>query len=204
MDKEKFRVRQALKLIASDLPELIEAEPNDDPAHATPIPAPGSVSGIISASNIRPDADLFRFSSKEGESWVIETTAAQRGSPVDTRIELLHSDGRQVERVLLQAVRDSAINFRGIDSNTADCRVDNWQEMELNQLLYFHGEVVKLFRAPQGPDSGFLFYSMNGKRRCFFDTSPAAHALDEPCYIVEAHPPGARLASTGLPVFAVY
>jgi hypothetical protein len=36
--------------------------------------------------------------------------------------------------------------------------VENWEEMELNQLLYLQGEVVKLFRAPQGPDSGFLFY----------------------------------------------
>jgi len=29
--------------------------------------------------------------------------------------------------------------------------------MELNEYLYMQGEVVKLFRAPQGPDSGFLF-----------------------------------------------
>jgi len=63
---------------------------------------------------------------------------------------------------------------------------------------------VRLFRAPQGPDSGFLFYSANGRRRCYFDTSPAAHAVDEACYIVEPHPPGAKLVSTGLPVFPVF
>jgi hypothetical protein len=63
---------------------------------------------------------------------------------------------------------------------------------------------VKLFRAPQGPDSGFLFYTMNGKRRAYFDTSATAHALDEPCYVVEPHPPGARLAATGLPIFTLY
>jgi len=73
--------------------------------------------------------------------------------------------------------------------------------MELNEFLYLQGEVVKIFRMPQGPDSGFLFYSSAGKRHAFFDTTSTAHALDEPCYIVEPHPPGAKLVANGLPVF---
>jgi hypothetical protein len=75
--------------------------------------------------------------------------------------------------------------------------------MELTQYLYLGGEVVRLFRAPQGPDSGFLFYTLNGKRRNYFDTTASAHADAEPCYIVEPHPPGARLVPNGLPVFEV-
>jgi hypothetical protein len=73
--------------------------------------------------------------------------------------------------------------------------------MELNELLYLQGEVVKLFRAPQGPDSGFVVYELNGKRRTFFDTSATVHALDATCYIVETHPPGTPLVPNGLPVF---
>jgi translation initiation factor IF-1 len=34
-----------------------------------------------------------------------------------------------------------------------------------------------------------------------FDTTPLAHALHEPCYIVEAHPPGTEFPATGLPQF---
>ena len=132
---------------------------------------------------------------------MIETTAAQRGSPIDTRLEILHPDGTPVERLQLRAVRDSSVTFRGIDSDTTDCRLVNWEEMDLNQYLYLQGEVVRLLRAPQGPDSGFLFYSAHGKRRCYFDTSAAAHAVDEPCYIVEPRPPGAKLGDNGLPVF---
>jgi hypothetical protein len=75
--------------------------------------------------------------------------------------------------------------------------------MELNEFLYLQGEVVKLFRAPQGPDSGFLFYASAGKRRAFFDTSATAHALDEPCYTVEPHPLGAKLPPNGLPTFTL-
>jgi hypothetical protein len=130
--------------------------------------------------------------------------AARRGSPVDTKIEVLHADGKPVERLLLQAVRDSRINFRAINSDAEDVRVDNWQEMELEQFMYLQGEVCKIFRMPQGPDSGFQFYSFKGKRRDYFDTSAAAHALDEAIYIVEPHPPGTKLLPNGLPTFPVY
>ena len=71
------------------------------------------------------DVDLFKFEAKEGQHWIIETDAAQRGSPVDTKLEILHADGEPVEQVVLQAVRNSAINFRPIDANSAAWRVDN-------------------------------------------------------------------------------
>jgi WD40 repeat protein/mono/diheme cytochrome c family protein len=204
LDSEKFRSRRAFKLLVGADSEALEKEPNDEPAQATPIPAPSAVSGRIFSARGNPDVDLYRFSAQKGRSWIIETLAARRGSPVDTKIEILHADGQPVERALLQAVRDSAITFRGIDSNSPDCRVDNWEEMELNEFLYLQGEVVKIFRMPQGPDSGFLFYTSSGKRRAFFDTSAASHALDEPCYVVEPHPPGSKLASTGLPIFKLF
>lgn len=218
LDSDKFRSRREFKLLVSDGREFAEAEPNDRPQNATRIQAPASVAGRIWSqasprssqfgsgdfAGGRSDADLFRFESKAGQRWIIETAAAQCGSPVDTKIEVLHADGRPVERLVLQAVRNSAVTFRGIDSNSTDCRVENWEEMELNQYLYLQGEVVKLFRAPQGPDSGFLFYTSAGKRRNYFDTSATAHANEEPCYIVEPHPPGAKLIANGLPVFPLY
>jgi hypothetical protein len=76
--------------------------------------------------------------------------------------------------------------------------------MELNQYLYLQGEVCRIFRMPQGPDSGFQFYNSRGKRLDYFNTSPVAHALDEAAYIVEPHPPGSKLAPNGLPVFTLY
>ena len=147
--------------------------------------------------------DYFQFQARAAQPLIIETDAARRGSPIDTKIEILHADGKPVERLLLQAVRDSHLTFRAIDSNTDDLRVENWQEMELNQLMYLQGEVCKIFRMPQGPDSGFQFYSIGGKRRDYFDTSPIAHPLDELTYIVEPHPPGTKLVPNGLPVFPV-
>src|SRR5437867_1074028 len=201
LDAEKFRARRAFKVLAAAGPQLVEAEPNGAPANAMPIPVPCAVNGRIGQVG---DADLFRFEAKSGEQWILETDAARHGAQVDTRIEVLHPDGTPVARILLQAVRNSAVTFRGIDSVTTDCRVENWEEMELNEFLYLQGEVVKLFRAPQGPDSGFLFYASAGKRHAFFDTSATAHALDEPCYIVESHPLGTKLPPNGLPTFTLH
>jgi hypothetical protein len=201
LDPEKLRWRGSPKVSVSERAQILEREPNNSPGEAMPLEVPLTVSGRISGER---DEDWFRFNAKQGESWVLETVAAQTGSPADTKIEVMDSTGKPVLRVLLQAVRDSAITFRGIDSNTPDCRVENWEEMELNQYLYFQGEVVKLFRAPQGPDSGFLFYTSNGKRRNYFDTSATAHPNAEPCYIVEPKAPGTTLVQNGLPVFPIY
>ncbi|HEV7226700.1 MAG TPA: pre-peptidase C-terminal domain-containing protein, partial [Pirellulales bacterium] len=220
VDLNRFRAARPLSVMAAAGAELLEAEPNDAPEQATTIVAPGSVNGRLfnvapalrDGDGISPprsvgataDVDLFRFESKAGQTWIIETLAGRRGSPVDSKVEVLDSQGKPVERLLLQAVRDSYIEFRGIDSNGAGFRPKNWEEMDLNEYVYVQGEVLKTFRMPQGPDSDMQFYSLGGPRRCYFDTSATSHALGETVYTVEPHPPGDRLVPNGLPVFALH
>ncbi len=185
--------------------EIQETEPNNTPKHANPISAPGTVIGVLNPSRGQSqDADFYEFPAQQGETWILETWAAQQKSPADTSLEILHSNGDPVERVLFRAVRDSYITFRPIDSSQDVVRVKNWEEMELNQWMYLNGEVAKLFRMPQGPDSGFLFYKSNGKRRLYFDTSATIHATGDPVYIVEPFAPGSKLIDNGLPVFPHY
>jgi WD40 repeat protein len=186
---------------------ITEFEPNDDPAHATPLAIPGAAKGAFvspghpNSNGTNSDPDLYRIDARAGQTWIIETNAARSGSLADTKIEILHDDGRPVLRALLQAVRDSWINFRPIDSSSPDVRLEFWEEMDLNQYVYMNGEICRTFRAPQGPDSGFQLYTLNGKRRGYFDTSATVHAKDEPCYIVEAYPPGSAIVENGLPIF---
>ncbi len=192
---------------AGDMSEAKDVEPNDTPADATSIAAPAKISGIIHANREGQtvDADLYRFTAKAGEEWMIEVNAARQKSPLDSRVEVLDAEGQPIQRVLLQAVRDSYFTFRGKDSNTSDdYRVHNWQEMELNQFLYADGEVVKLWHYPRGPDSGYQVYPGRGSRFTYFDTTPMSHALQAPCYIVQPHPPGTELIPNGLPVFPLY
>ncbi|HVV98907.1 MAG TPA: c-type cytochrome domain-containing protein, partial [Planctomycetaceae bacterium] len=188
------------------LAQVNEAEPNDNFNEATPLTVPAVASGVIHAN--RPgtsrDVDLYRFESAAGRDWVIEVNAARSGSPLDSKIEVLDAQGQPVLRAQLQAVRDSYITFRGIDSNTRDVRLHNWEEMDLNQYLYMGGEVCKLFLYPRGPDSGFQLFPNSGSRITYFDTNATTHAVNETCYIVEPHPPGEKLIPAGLPVFPVY
>lgn len=175
-----------------------EVESNDAFAQAQAISLPVTVNGKFAAAG---DRDLFRFEAKAGQVWMLETNAARKSSLADTKLELLAPDGRPVQRLVLQAVRETYNEFRPIDSNGPDIRLKNWEEMDLNQFLYIGGEVLKTFRMPQGPDSGMQMYNVGGKRLNYFDTSATIHALDEVCYIVEPYPVGTKLIDNGLPIF---
>ncbi len=185
--------------------ETQETEPNGLPDQALVVSLPAKIKGVIHSEAAGPDIDLFRFSAKAGETWVFDVDAARSKSALDSHVEILTVKGEQIPRVLLQATRDSYFTFRGKTSaQSDDFRIFNWEEMSLNQLLYCNGEVVKLWRAPRGPDSGFDVYPGRGERWNYFDTSGLAHPLGEPCYIVESHPPGTSLIPNGLPVFTVF
>ncbi len=205
VDRSRFRLRGPVTVVAGSTTEIVEAEPNDDFSSANPIAVPSVAGGRIRVHDDAgtPDVDLFRFTARAGQVLVIETEAARRSSPIDTRIEVLDTDGAPVPRVLLEATRDSAITFRPIDSESGGARLDNWEEMQLNQYLYMRGDVCRLFRMPQGPDSQMDFYTRHGRRRNYFGTSATAHPLFEAVYIVEPHPPGTELVPNGLPTFLI-
>jgi hypothetical protein len=215
VDPARFRARRPLAVRVVPAAEPEEAEPNDAPERANSIHIParpepgageaapgrgGAVHGRIGASG---DADLYAFESEAGKAWVIETEAARRGSPADTRIEVLTADGKPVPRVQLRAVRDSYLTFRGIDANTLEARLAHYEEIGLTQFIYWRGEVNRLHRHPRGPDSGFAMYSVGGARRTYYDSTSVSHALEETVYVVEAHPPGTTHPANGLPTFTL-
>ena len=184
--------------------EVAESEPNDAVEAARRISLPAAVRGSIGRAG---DVDCVRFSARAGAVLVVEVSAAREkpASRLDSRVEVLHADGRPVEQVVLQAVRDSWFTFRGKTSDQSnDFRLHNQDQMELDQYLYANGEVNRLWLYPRGPDSGFDVYPGAGKRHTFFHTSPIAHALGEPAWIVAPLPAGTRPTPNGLPVFQLY
>ncbi len=184
--------------------ELEEAEANDSPAEAQLIPLPARITGTIDGDGAS-DQDYYQFRANAADRLVVEIFAASEESPLDSVVEVLDESGNQVLRTRLQAVRDSWFEFRGKDSTTSDdFRVFYWQEMELNDFLYSDGEVVRLWQYPRGPDSGFKVYPGFGSRYTWFDTTPTAHALLAPCYIVVPRGPEEEIAPNGLPVFPIY
>ena len=205
LDARTYRSRMEMKVKVSTMAEVLEIEPNDTFVSAQGVKAPVSINGRLWVSG-KPgalDADLYAFEAKAGEEWMIETEADQLKSPVDTRIDVLNADGTPVERMKLQAVRSSFNNFRSVDADNPDIRLENYTETGLDEYVYFNGDVMKTFRLPRGPDGGFLFYSSNGKRRAYFDCTATAHPLDEPCYVIEPLRPGQSPVPNGLPVLSL-
>ena len=200
LDAKTLRFRTMPSLRVSALAQVNEVEGNDDLAKAQVVSSSANINGLLAQAG---DTDHFAFDAKKGQTWIIETLAAQAGSPADTKLEVLHPDGKPVARLLMQAVRDSYNNFRSVDANNPDIRLQNWEEMELNEYVWFNGDVMKIIRMPRGPDGGCFFYINDGKRRAYFDTSATSHSLDEPCYVVEPYPLGSTIAANGLPIFTL-
>lgn len=200
LDAKALRFRTMPSLRVSALAQVSEVEGNDYLAKAKVVSASANINGLLAKAG---DTDHFAFDAKKGQTWIIETLAAQAGSPADTKLEVLHPDGKPVARLLMQAVRDSYNNFRSVDANNPDIRLQNWEEMELNEYVWFNGDVMKIIRMPRGPDGGCFFYVIDGKRRAYFDTSATSHSLDEPCYVVEPYPLGSTIAANGLPIFTL-
>ena len=195
------------------LPKVAEVEPNDEPSKPRRFPRRAS---RRAQSRRTPCAGQARTA--HGACLLLTTTSSAStpkpatsgsskprppaaGSPLDTKIEVLDASGQPVPRLLLRAVRDTVIEFRGMNSEQRGVRLANWEEMLLNEYVYLSGDVIKLFQQRRGPDADAQFYPENGNRFAFFDTTSRAHALGEPAYIVVPYAVGTELPNNGLPVF---
>jgi WD40 repeat protein len=174
--------------------------------NSRPLPIPSRTLGCIGQ---RGESDSYSFIAKKGARIVLEVIANRNGSPlkssIDARVEVRNEQGQKVTRALLQAVRSSWLSFRGQDSMTVtDFRLQHQSEMALNELLYCDGELVKLWMAPRGPDSGFNLFPGAGQRHTYLDTTAVAHAMGSPAYIVHALSPNSAPPKNGLPLFTLY
>ena len=174
---------------------------------AMPLPTDCVVQGLLTPDDMSGDfaGDWYSFQAKANEPWVIQIDASRSGSPMDSLIDILEEKGEPIVRTRLQALRESYFTFRGKDSTISDdFRLHRWEDMELNELLYASGEVVKLWHYPRGPDSGFKVYPGFGKRFTYFDTTATTHALNEPVWIVRELAENEPTIPNGLPVFPIY
>jgi len=85
-------------IVTGNLPEHLEAEPND----ATDAVKPDAVSvksGMVFNGRIdKPgDIDLFRFSAEAGKTLLLEVQSSRLGTPLDSILSVLASDGKQLK-----------------------------------------------------------------------------------------------------------
>jgi hypothetical protein len=83
-----------LPLLRTGLPTRTEAEPNSEPAQATPIPWPSAIHGRFDKPG---DEDWHRLTLKKGQGVVLEVIAQRLlGSPVDTHLEICDASGKKL------------------------------------------------------------------------------------------------------------
>lgn len=82
-------------LRVSDFPNVLERDPDTDPAHATPVDQelPVALNGIISKPG---EADFFRFKARKDHAIDIRVFARALRSPLDSVIFLLNDKGQQI------------------------------------------------------------------------------------------------------------
>jgi hypothetical protein len=80
-------------LAASDFDEVVEQEPNNEPAQANRVPAPGGVTGRFQEKG---DIDHFVFGSKKGQRWIIQAHTHEYHSPTEVYLVLKDTKGAQL------------------------------------------------------------------------------------------------------------
>jgi hypothetical protein len=89
------RPSNPVRLDLDDLPEYLEAEPNDEPAQARLVTLPAIVNGRID----RPgDVDCWRFAARKGQALVLELRARQLGSPLQGVLRVCDAAGKELAR----------------------------------------------------------------------------------------------------------
>lgn len=126
----------------SDYPELIEQEPNNEPAKATKLPVPGGVSAKFTGPN---DVDHFAFPGKKGQKLVVSALTYEVNAPTEVLVRILDAKGAEV------AKSNPAQPGARVEFTPA---ADGEYVAACEHLLSIHGpnEVYHLSVVPAAPD----------------------------------------------------
>ena len=86
-------VSNSVPLAVDDLPEVLEAEPNDAATTAQVVTLPVVINGPIQSPG---DADHFAFRAEAGQTLALEVQARRLGSPLDSILMLCDAAGAKL------------------------------------------------------------------------------------------------------------
>jgi hypothetical protein len=82
-------------LTLSNIDEVVEQEPNNEPAKANRVPVPGAVTGTIQEKG---DIDYFAFTLKKDQRYLIDAHTHEFGSPAEVYMVLKDAAGQDLGR----------------------------------------------------------------------------------------------------------
>ncbi|HZW29082.1 MAG TPA: hypothetical protein VFF52_00140, partial [Isosphaeraceae bacterium] len=184
-------------VVVADGPQIVEQETHDAGSQVQELAVPGGVSGRINPDG---DVDFYRFRARKGETIVVEVYGRRLGSPIDSLIEVLDAHGRPIPRAVLRPVDQTEVAFRDHPSTTSQIRLTHWDNLAINDYLWFGRELVRIQALPRNPDDDCVFWGQQGQRLGWLETTPEHHPMGQAMYKVEIHPPGTVFPPSGVPV----
>ena len=198
-----------LKLAIGEHPETSEVESGADAASAMDVAVGTTINGRVSGfadSGATADEDYFRFEAKKDKTYVMEVEARRLGSPLDSVLEVLNSEGKRISQLTARAEVKTGIELRDHNSVSEALRISLPIEkgFEVGDYVMIGNEILRISALPRGPDDGTRFTAFGGQRIGYFNTTPEARALLAPVYRVSLHPPHAKFQPNGLPLKQFY
>lgn len=106
----------------SDLDNVIEVEPNNELAEATPFEAPAALNGVLSEPG---DVDCFKFQAKRDQQLEIRVHARSIRSSLDSVLDVYRSNGSRVANNDDSGSPDSYLRFRAPADDTYTIKVSD-------------------------------------------------------------------------------
>ena len=202
-----------LELAVGNEPEASEVEPNNNRSEAQRLTLPVTINGRIdghirgekstSVAEQAADEDYFRFSARKGRHVTIEVAAARLGSPLDSVVEILDSQGHAVPRATIRCLYQTSLTLNDRDSRLPKYRLVSTAGFHENDYLMVGDELNQISFIDEQPDADIDVKGYGGLRMAFLGTSPEAHTVNEPVYKAQVLPPDAQFPPNGLPVFHI-
>lgn len=196
-------VSNTVRLNVTNEPEITAQGPDNTPAEAQTIGVPVVINGRLDRSDRSdtPAENYFRFTAHKGERLTITVAARRLGSPLDSVIEVLDSQGHPIPRAVVRCLNETSLTLSDRDSRTPGYRLLSRTGFHVNDYLMVGEELNQVVYIPDQPDADISLKSFGGLRISLLGTSPEAHYTTEPVYRAEILPPDAKFFPNGLPVF---
>ena len=184
-------------VVVADGRQSVEQETNDAPSQAQELPVPGGVSGRIGHDG---DVDFYRFRRQQGrDGRSSRSTGVGWARRVDSIIEVLDAQGEPVPRAVLRPVDQTEVAFRDHPSTSPTIRLTHWDNLAVNDYLWFGRELMRIQALPRNLDDDCVFWGQQGQRIGWLETTPEQHPMGQLMYKVEIHPPGTVFPPSGVP-----
>lgn len=122
----------AMKFVIGDLPEIVEKE-TDGPPIPVEVTLPVTINGRIFP---REDVDIWAFHAKAGETISCEVVAKELGSPLEARLGVTDSAGREIPVQTSRRGADPSIHFECVRDGLHQVRIHDMNSLGLQNYIY--------------------------------------------------------------------